>query len=169
MSKRVIADIDGTVLLRWERGRHDPVPNPAWGHRHAAALVTNQGGVPLRWCGFGWARQKYPTLRQILARVRAAQRISGARVALVILYHPKQEQAFLGWLLARMGRLLPPIPIGGGIYLSFDPRHRKPAPGGLLWAARRIGASKAVYVGDEPSDREAALAAGMDFEDIAEA
>jgi phosphoglycolate phosphatase-like HAD superfamily hydrolase len=90
-------------------------------------------------------------------------RISGARRALVALYHPRQEQTALGRLLARLGKVVPlvPVPVAEGvILLSFSPRARKPSPWGLQWLAR---GRPAVFYGDEDTDRLAAEAAGAEF------
>jgi hypothetical protein len=89
--------------------------------------------------------------------------ISGARRALVALYHPKQEQRPLGRALARFGKAIPviPFPIPEGIiFLSFSPNARKPSPWGLQFLAR---GRPATFYGDEDSDRLAAEAAGMGF------
>jgi len=52
-----------------------------------------------------------------------------------------------------------------GTVVSADPAWRKPAPGMLDYAARQLQADAAaiVYVGDAPSDQEAAQAAGAQF------
>jgi phosphoglycolate phosphatase-like HAD superfamily hydrolase len=89
--------------------------------------------------------------------------MSGARRALVALYHPKQEERWLGRLLARLGKVVPLIPAivpEGIILLSFSPRARKPSPWGLQWLAR---GRPAVFYGDEDTDRLAAEAAGAKF------
>ena len=151
----------------WQPG--DYTPRPSKRRIRADAVLTNQGGVPLRWCGFEWAR-KYPTLRQVLARVRVGMQVSGARRALVACYHPKQEQCLLGRMLACFGRVVPrlPIPVSSGIiYLSFSPRARKPSPWGLLWLARGRAKDSVIFLGDEPSDREAADRAGIRFRLVA--
>jgi len=159
-----ISDLDGVVAARWSPGDYAFRPGPRPGP--ADAILTNQGGVPLRWCGFEWAR-KYPTLRQVLARVRAGMRLSGARRALVACYHPRQEQALLGRAMAGLGRMIPiiPIPVPEGIvFLSFAPKARKPSPWGLIWLAR--GRREVVFIGDEESDAETASRAGVAFEKV---
>lgn len=49
--------------------------------------------------------------------------------------------------------------------LAEDTRHHKPDPEPLLECLRRLGLSprEALYVGDSPSDRQAARNAGLDF------
>jgi hypothetical protein len=89
--------------------------------------------------------------------------MSGARWALVALYHPKQEVVALGRLLAWLGKVVPivPVPVPEGIILlSFSPRARKPSPWGLQLLAR---GRPAVFFGDEESDRLAAETAGAKF------
>jgi phosphoglycolate phosphatase-like HAD superfamily hydrolase len=89
--------------------------------------------------------------------------ISGARRALVALYHPKQEERWLGRLLARLGKVVPlvPVPVAEGvILLSFSPRARKPSPWGIQVLSR---GQRAMFYGDEESDRLAAEAAGAEF------
>ena len=79
--------------------------------------------------------EKYPTLRQVMRRVRMGMWLSGACRALVVLYHPKQEVVALGRLLARLGKAVPliPIPVDEGvILLSFYSQARKPSPVGDL-------------------------------------
>lgn len=160
-----IADLDGTILQKWSPDDH--TPRPLHPRLRANAILTNQGGVALRWSGLPWAR-KYPGLREVLARVRAGMKISGARLALVVVYHPRQRQTAKGKLLEAIGRALPPIPLGGGIWLSLKPIHRKPEPHGLWWICRRLGLepapTSAVFYGDEESDREAARRAGLSFQ-----
>jgi len=90
-------------------------------------------------------------------------RLSGARRALVALYHPRQEQTVLGRLLARLGKVVLLIPIlvdKGVVLLSFYSQARKPSPWGILVLSRR---RPAVFYGDEDSDRLAAEAAGAEF------
>jgi len=160
MTGMTISDLDGVILSRWSPGDYDPRPGPRPGP--ADAILTNQGGVPLRWGGFVWS-QKYPTLRQVLRRVRAGMQMSGARRALVALYHPKQEVVALGRLLARLGKVVPLVPVvvpEGIILLSFSPRARKPSPWGLQLLAR---GRPAIFYGDEDSDRLAAEAARAEF------
>jgi hypothetical protein len=155
-----ISDLDGVIIDRWSPGDYDPRPGPRPGP--ADAILTNQGGVPLRWCGFVWAR-KYPTLRQVLRRVRAGMQMSGARRALVALYHPRQEQTALGRLLAWLGKVVPlvPVPVAEGvILLSFSSQARKPSPWGILVLSM---GRPAVFCGDEETDRLAAEAAGAEF------
>lgn len=159
---KIIADLDGTILARWSP--NDYTPRPLRPYLRAHAILTNQGGIALRWSGLAWAR-KYPGLRETLARVRAGMRVSGARLALLAVHHPKQRQTLRGVILETIGQILPPIPIGGGIWLSLKPAHRKPNPHGLWWICRRlrVSPSEAVFYGDEDSDREAARRAGMTF------
>ena len=52
----IIADLDGTILKRWTPGNWSPVPGPV---AQADAILTNQGGLALRWAGLPWAA-KYP-------------------------------------------------------------------------------------------------------------
>ena len=154
-----ISDLDGVILVRYAPGDYDPRPGPRPGP--ADAILTNQGGVPLRWCIPGAG--KYPTLRQVLHRVRVGMQLSGARRALVALYHPRQEQTALGRLLARLGKVVPLVPVvvpEGIVLLSFSPRARKPSPWGLQLLA---GGRPAVFYGDEDTDRLAAEAAGAEF------
>jgi hypothetical protein len=155
-----ISDLDGVILSLWSPGDYDPRPGPRPGP--ADAILTNQGGVPLRWCKIPGA-DKYPTLRQVMRRVRVGMRLSGARRAMVALYHPKQEQCPLGRTLARFGKAIPVIPFlvpEGVIFLSFSPKARKPSPWGLQFLAR---GRPATFYGDEDSDRLAAEAAGVRF------
>lgn len=160
--KIVISDLDGVLAQLWSGGDYRFRPKAKI---RAYAILTNQGGVPLRWC-FKWARKKYPTFRQVISRVRGGMRWSGARKALVALYHPKQEAHPLGKCLARIGALIPVIPVPvpeGIIFLSFAARARKPSPWGLLWLARGYRPEQVVFVGDEPSDKETAEKAGVKF------
>ena len=160
MTGMTISDLDGVVLSRWAPEDYAPRPGPRPGP--ADAILTNQGGVPLRWCRLPGA-EKYPTLRQVMRRVRVGMRLSGARRALVALYHPRQEQTVLGRLLARLGKVVLLIPIlvdKGVVLLSFYSQARKPSPWGILVLSRR---RPAVFYGDEDSDRLAAEAAGAEF------
>lgn len=161
----IVADLDGTIAARWEPGDYEFHPKE---RILADAILTNQGGVPLRWCGFEWAR-KYPNLRQVLKRVRAGMKWSGARKALVALYHPRQEQSRLGRFLARVGQMIPlvPCPVPEGIiWLSLSPRARKPSPWGLLWLVRNV--REAVFIGDEESDFKTAQNAGVEYRWVSE-
>jgi len=155
-----IADLDGTILGRWSPGDYEPVPGPV---SRADAILTNQGGLALRWAGLPWAA-KYPDWEQTRTRVRAGMKRSGARIALLAIYHPKQRQTLRGRLLEIAGLIFPPVPAGGGIWLSFSRHFRKPSPSGLLWLIRRLdGAGDNLYIGDEDTDEAAALAVGIAF------
>ena len=160
--KIVIADLDGTLLHTWKDGDYTPRPKE---HLRAWAILTNQGGIPLRWSGFPWAK-KYPTLRQALMRVRVGMQVSGARRALMACYHPKQHRSLVGRMLALIGMVIPLFPIlvpEGIVWISFSAKARKPSPWGLLWLARGLPLEKIVYVGDEESDRQLAQNAGVRF------
>ncbi len=172
MTKLIIADLDGTLLEKWSPGNYEPRPGPALSWVKAAGLpvviLTNQGGVALRWAGLSWAR-KYPGLDTTLRRIRAGMEWSGAALALAAVYHRKQRQTARGRLLVALGRVLPAFPVASGIYVSLNPNFRKPSPGGLLWLCRQMGVppEKVVFVGDdEKDDRGVAEAAGVRFVDV---
>ena len=169
--KLIIADLDGTLLARWAPGDYEPRPGPALPWVKATGLpvviLTNQGGLALRWAGLPWA-QKYPGLDTTLRRIRAGMEWSGAVLALATVNHRKQYATARGRLLAALGRLLLPLPVASGVYISLNPDFRKPSPGGLLWLCRQMGVppEEVVFVGDdEKDDRGVARAAGVRFVD----
>lgn len=155
-----IADLDGTIVQRWGTD-WTPKPGPV---SHADAIMSNQGGLALRLCGFRWAK-RYPTWKQVLTRVRVGKVRSGAHIALLSIYHPKQRKSLLGILLWAVGYFLPPVHTKNGIFVSFSARTRKPNPGGLLWLCKKLDKSprQCILLGDEDTDEEAARGAGMRF------
>ena len=156
----IIADLDGTILERWTPGNWEPAPGPI---AQADAILTNQGGLALRWAGLPWAA-KYPDWEITRERVRAGMERSGTQIALLAVYHPKQRQSLRGWVVEIAGLFLPPIHTGDGILLSFSRRFRKPNPGGLRWLVHRLGgAGGNLYIGDQDTDELAANAAGIAF------
>ena len=159
----IIADLDGVLAHLWSEGDYTFKPKM---RIPAQVILTNQGGVPLRWCKLPGS-SKYPKLGQVIARVRAGMRYSGARWAIVACYHPRQESVLLGQILARVGQVLPIIPVvvwEGVILLSFSPRARKPSPWGIHLARRLMGRRKdIIFYGDERSDEETARNAGVSF------
>ncbi len=169
MTQLIIADLDGTLLTRWSPDDYTPYPGPAlsWVQEASCPVVilTNQGGLALRWAGLPWAR-RYPGLKAILRRIRAGLEWSGAVLALAAANHRKQYRTARGRLLAALGKFLPPIPVTpDGIFISFDAQFRKPAPGGISWLCRRMNVSpgECIFVGDSTDDRGAAQAAGVKF------
>jgi hypothetical protein len=161
----VIADLDGVLAHPWSEGDYTFKPKM---RIPAQVILTNQGGVPLRWCKLPGS-SKYPKLGQVIARVRAGMRYSGARWAIVACYHPRQESVLLGRILARVGgRVLPIVPVivrEGAILLSFSPRARKPSPWGINLARWLMGRRRKniTFYGDEESDEETARNAGVSF------
>ena len=156
-----IADLDGTLIGRWSPDDYAPRPGPVG---HADAILTNQGGLALRLAGVQWAK-RYPGWRETLARVRFGMERSGAQVALLCVYHPKQRQTLPGRLIERIGWALPPIPIAKGIYVTLHPLWRKPQPNGLHWLMERLSVHPgcAFFLGDSDDDEGAAQAAGIHF------
>ncbi len=171
-ARLIIADLDGTLLARWSPGNYEPQPGLALSWVKATGLpvviLTNQGGLALRWAGVPWAR-KYPDLATTIRRIRAGMEWAGAETALAAVYHRKQRLTAYGRLLAAIGRILPPFPVAPGIYISLNPDFRKPSPGGLLWLCRMmcVRPEEVVFVGDdEKDDWGVAKAAGSRFVDV---
>ena len=157
----LIADMDGTVLERWKTGYYVPIPS-GWA-LEASAILTNQGGVALRIAGMA---PSYPGLEVAVKRVEAAMELSGAHIALLSVFSPKQLTTTEGQLLAALGALIEPITIFPGIYVSFDPAMHKPEPGGLMWIADQclgVGPEDVVYYGDSDDDEGAAKTYGCKF------
>lgn len=155
----IIADMDGTILERWSPGDYTPRPGPI---SYADAILTNQGGVALHWAGF----KGFYGLDIAMMRVRVAMEISNARVALLSVYSDKQNKTWRGRLLHYIGKKIPPVPMGNGVFLSLDPHHHKPAPGGLWWLIDRFDVSSfehVCYIGDSRDDLRAAQAAEVKF------
>jgi len=168
----LVADLDGTILERWAPGNYTPRPGPALRlvqEAYKIAILTNQGGLALQWAGVPGA-ERYPNLRATLTRVRAGMEWSGARLALVVAVHPRQAETARGRVLSGVGQWLPPVLVDRGIYLSFNPGFRKPAPGGVRWLCARLGVGpdSVTFVGDADDDRDAAGAAGVCYLDVAD-
>jgi hypothetical protein len=158
----IVTDLDGVLAQPWSERDYTFRPKM---RVKARVILTNQGGVPLRWCKIPGSG-KYPGLRQVITRVRAGMRYSGARWAIVACYHPRQESVLLGRILARVGRVLPIVPVivrEGAILLSFSPRARKPSPWGINLARWLIKRKDITFYGDEESDEETARNAGVSF------
>lgn len=137
-----------------------------WLQKHKpqrVALCSNQGGVGLRYWmesgGFG-DPAKYPTetaVRERMAKLAGQiQQITGgeARVYLAFSY------------LSQKGNWSP-VPEGQEDNPEWSQEWRKPNPGMLLQAAKDFGVdtSECTFVGDMDTDKAAAEAAGMAFED----
>lgn len=163
----IIADMDGTVLSRWSVNDYEPRPGPYTGS--ADAILTNQGGVALKWAGLSYAKSYYG-LAVVLRRVQAARELSGARLALISVYSSKQLSTARGRFMWRLGLRWSPLYLGSNIYVSLSSLHRKPAAGGILWLAERLGVlpDQALMIGDSTDDRLAAENAGVKFQHAGE-
>lgn len=170
--KLVLFDLDGTLVKSWTSEllpgavdwlTQDSLP--------AVAIVTNQGGVGLKY----WMETEnltdfdgivssdvLPTPRDVISRLDAAN----------LLLVP----TFISWAYQSKRGMWGPVPtnrplrydIGErvDIFCSWDAGWRKPYPGMLLEAMRKFNmlSSDTLMVGDMESDRAAALAAGCGFQ-----
>lgn len=123
------------------------------------ALATNQGGVALRlWMeDGGWGEpEKYPSLEAVQARLRTIQQQIPLPTILYTAY-AYQTQKTKEWA---------PVPIQFVGQPEWSRAWRKPNGGMIKQAMLDCGVEypqKVLFVGDRPEDREAAVAAGVDF------
>lgn len=190
MEKKLICDLDRTILTSWDEG-YAPRPAP-WLDRilslgKVIAIATNQGGISWRLAG-GRPGKEYPSWPEVEARILAGMRWAGTRLALVALHHPgavlpqwddpalweRAREAKIPWcLLGPLGDdLSRDVRLSyreGLVLISWHPEWRKPNPKMLQIALRLAGCphDQAAFIGDEDSDRQAAEAAGLEFIDVA--
>lgn len=165
--KLIIFDIDGTLA---DRDTNALLPGVAeWfaahetAHNIATALVTNQGGVGLRWWmvkdNFG-EPDSYPDQRDAENHIQAVVNQLPTRFAREI-----APYVCFAYQSKKTGKWSP-IPVGHENDWQWLPDYRKPAPGMLLRAMRdlNISALETLMVGDSEEDEQAAFAAGCDFQ-----
>lgn len=160
----IIFDVDGT-LAEWQTGELLPGVK-AWFEQHAAAhkiaLVSNQGGVGLRyWMEEGEFGEpdKYPTEEDARADLEAVnEALPGGPYPLFVCFAYQAKKS------GNWG----PVPDEDDP--EWDHARRKPAPGMVYDAIRVCGSTrqKTLLVGDRDEDRAAALNAGVDFQHAAE-
>lgn len=158
----IIFDIDGTLadrdtnvllpgVLEWFQQR----PNAN------AALVTNQGGVGLRWWmvkdDFG-EPDYYPDEQDAMNHIQTVvnQLPDGFRDLLSYVCFAYQSKKSGKWS---------PTPEGREGDYRWMPEYRKPSPGMLLKAMQdaNFSAHETLMVGDSDEDEQAAMAAGCSF------
>lgn len=153
-----IFDLDGTLTRPFQDTLYPHMA--AWfesAQPQQVAIATNQGDVGLRWWlenrGFK-EDESLPTRAMVETRLgRVAEQIEELTEGSVSVYVAFRYQTKSGnWL---------PAPD------EADPRWskewRKPSPGMLLQAKFDFGQSEAVFVGDRPTDRQAAEMAFVPF------
>lgn len=128
---------------------------------HAWMIVTNQGGVGLRYWmekdGFG-EPEKYPTLEDVTKRIdnlfpAMPANEQDSSVLMCVRYQSKKSGEWC------------PVPDKGGWMSIWRKDWRKPAPGMLLHAmvVKGYEVDVTLMVGDSAEDEQAAQAAGCAF------
>jgi len=154
-------DLDGTLVHPFTADFRPGVLD--WFATHAVAnqiaIATNQGGVGLRhWMEDGHFGEpdKYPTEDQARAHVEAISAALPGGPYPVFMAFAYQSQKSGKWA---------PAPAGCEDDPEWSQEWRKPAPGMIFEAMRRLECSRAktVMVGDWREDQEAAENAGVGF------
>jgi phosphoglycolate phosphatase-like HAD superfamily hydrolase len=167
-------DFDGTLVTSWTA---TPLPNArerlaALPHGARTFVATNQGGPAFR-AVLGDA--KYPTVADVVARLRDGFRALGWRPDLLLVCccagrrtsarYWRVEAAAAADFDAQLKDALP----GVRCLTYMNSSYRKPKPG-MLHAARGEGLAHSrdsmVYIGDMESDQAAAEAAGAQYVDV---
>ena len=162
----LLFDVDGTIAARDETVLLTEAADffLALAHRQAAshaiphvALVTNQGGPAVRhWMeegGFG-EPAKYPTIEQVQFRLSALVAQIPLDVHLYVAYAYQSNKG--KWA---------PVPVQYAGNPAWSRGWRKPNPGMIEQAIEDGRASwrTAMMVGDADTDKQAAIAAGIQF------
>lgn len=171
----VVADLDGTIIVR-DFNNYRPLAPVVERIKQIGipvCLYTNQGGISFR-IAHQRPEKNYPDWPQTVERIRYGMRVLGVRFAFVALYHPAAKLPS-GHDLEKEARAigLPVVPpkgfvlrcAEGYICASWNPEWRKP-PGAVLKLLSVF--SPLVFVGDEESDRESAVASGVRFLSVEE-
>lgn len=157
----IIFDVDGT-LAEWQTGDLLPGVQEWFDHyaaEHTIALVSNQGGVGLRyWMEDGEFGEpdKYPTEEQARVTLDAINaKLPGGPYPLFVCYAYQSKKS------GKWG----PSPDGDDP--EWDPNRRKPAPGMIFDAIRECESTRrrTLMVGDRSEDLIAAQNAEVDYRD----
>ena len=172
MTKLYIFDADGTQC---DRDTGELLPNTletiqALPADAKLAIVTNQGGVGLRYWmvtqGFG-EPSKFPTEGEVYSQYTSVSAaISGTQPCPVYFSFAYQCKKSGEWgPTPEDYKRLHAAMAWGEPRPEWSQAWRKPAPGMLLQAMKDAGvtASNAVMIGDRDEDEQAAIAAGVEF------